>query len=199
MAIRITDIMARMCSGSHHICITDICITDIAAIRITDIVTVIIIVVVTAIKIFTCFMQLPKYLCCFQADPPLSCCSGWPRPSCPSWSARTAAAMDREIWASAGQRLSLPLQQQVGFLSTFWLISRPGLISAINMWSVKWSARLQNVLTVAKLVSCCFQISFKYLSNILQISFKYLSNIPRFQMFSPLSQVYSSAPRYLLR
>ena len=28
----------------------------------------------------------------------------------------------------------------------------PGLISAINMWSVKWSARLQNVLTVAKLV-----------------------------------------------
>ena len=24
MAIRITDIMARMCSGSHHICITDI-------------------------------------------------------------------------------------------------------------------------------------------------------------------------------
>ena len=28
----------------------------------------------------------------------------------------------------------------------------PGLISAINMWSVRWSARLQNVLTVAKLV-----------------------------------------------
>ena len=27
-----------------------------------------------------------------------------------------------------------------------------GLISAINMWSVRWSARLQNVLTVAKLV-----------------------------------------------
>jgi len=44
-----------------------------------------------------------------------------------------------------------------GDLSKRWAetliaIAATGLISAINMWSVKWSARLQNVLTVAKLV-----------------------------------------------
>ena len=40
----------------------------------------------------------------------------------------------------------------VSFFSAKKILLAAGLISVINMWSVRWSARLQNVLTVAKLV-----------------------------------------------
>jgi len=85
-----------------------------------------------------------------------------------------------------------------GELSKRWAetliaIAVTGLISAINMWSVRWSARLQNVLTVAKLVGLAVLIVGGLVSiatdgvGNFETGFNQLENL---QPFSPASIAY---------
>ena len=70
----------------------------------------------------------------------------------PQRARRTQQTMGRDPHCYCSDRFSL----WICFHCFIFYAKNPlfaaGLISAINMWSVRWSARLQNVLTVAKLV-----------------------------------------------